>query len=309
MTHASPFYAGVELGGTKCICVLGTGPEDIREQIFVPTGDDPNLALTQMESAFRTWHAEYGAVSALGIASFGPVDLNKQSPTYGYITSTPKPGWSNTNVAERLLKVYRDLGLTSLPLGFDTDVNGAALAERRWGAARGLDNFAYITVGTGVGVGLVVANRTVGGLSHPEGGHIRIARMAGDTWPGSCPFHGDCVEGLVSGTAIRARTALEGEGLVWESVAHGLAQLVHTLAVTTSPQRVLIGGGVMAAHPHLFPLIRAKLAQSLNGYLQAHELTGGLDNYIVPPGLGTQSGPLGTLALARDAFILQSQHK
>src|SRR5690348_961408 len=119
MSHSSPLYAGVELGGTKCVCVLGTGPDDIREQIFIPTGDNPHPALSQMEAAFRTWHAKHGAIKALGIASFGPVDLEMKSPTYGYITSTPKPGWSNTNVAGRLLKVYHDLGLTSLPHGFD----------------------------------------------------------------------------------------------------------------------------------------------------------------------------------------------
>jgi fructokinase len=301
MSDSKTMFAGVELGGTKCICVLGTGPDDIREQLFIPTGDNPHLALTQMESAFRTWHTEYGAVTALGVASFGPVDLNKNSATYGYITSTPKPGWTNTNVAGRLLTLYHDLGLTSLPLGFDTDVNGAALAEGRWGAARGLDNFAYITVGTGVGVGLVVANHTVHGFSHPEMGHIRIARMPGDTWPGSCPFHGDCVEGLVSGTAIQARTASQGEGVVWNSVAHGLAQLVHALTVTTAPKRIVMGGGVMTAHPELFPLIREELVQSLNGYLQARELEDGINDYIVAPGLDTQSGPLGALAVAIDA--------
>ncbi len=154
MIHSSPLYAGVELGGTKCICVLGAGPEDIREQVVIPTSDNPELALSQMEAAFRSWHTKHGAVKSLGIASFGPVDLDMNSPTYGYITSTPKPGWNNTNVARRLLKTYDSLGLTSLPLGFDTDVNGAALAEGRWGATQGLDNFAYITVGTGRGRGI-----------------------------------------------------------------------------------------------------------------------------------------------------------
>jgi len=297
----SPLYAGVELGGTKCICVLGTGPENILEQLFIPTGDNPDLALSQMESAFRSWHTEHGAIKALGIASFGPIDLNRHSSTYGYITSTPKPGWQNTNVAGRLLNVYRKQGQASLALGVDTDVNGAALAEGRWGAARGLENYAYITVGTGVGVGLVVANHTVHGISHPEVGHIRIARMSGDTWPGSCPFHGDCVEGLVSGTAIQARSALQDESIVWESVAHGLAQLVHSLVVTTAPQRIIIGGGVMSAHAHLFPLIRQKLLTSLNGYLKVPALIEAIDEYVVPPGLDTQSGPLGALAVAMDA--------
>lgn len=296
----SPLYAGVELGGTKCICVLGTGPDDIREQVYIPTGNNPDLALSQMEAEFRNWHQKHGAIKALGIASFGPVDLNVNSPTYGYITSTPKPGWSNTNVAGRLLKVYEKLGV-EIKLGVDTDVNAAALAEGRWGAAQGLDNFAYITVGTGVGVGLVVANRTVHGLTHPELGHIRIARMAGDTWPGSCPFHGDCVEGLVSGPAIAARNNSNSTVAVWESVAHGLAQLVHVLVASTSPRRVLIGGGVMNARADLFPLIRQLLVKSINGYLLADELSGDIDQYIIPPGLAAQSGPLGALAVAIDA--------
>ncbi len=152
-----------------------------------------------------------------------------------------------------------------------------------------------------MGVGLIVANRTVRGLSHPEIGHIRIVRMVGDSWPGSCPFHGDCVEGLVSGTAIQARTAKQGDGIVWETVAYGLAQLIHALVATTAPKRVLIGGGVMAAHPNLFPRIRQMLVKSVNGYLQAHELGDGIDEYIVAPGLDTQSGPLGALAVAIDA--------
>lgn len=301
MTRTENLYAGVELGGTKCICVLGTGPDDIREQVYIPTGDNPDRALSQMEAEFRNWHQKHGAIKALGIASFGPVDLNMNSPTYGYITSTPKPGWSNTNVAGRLLKVYERLDVKSIKLGVDTDVNGAALAEGRWGAAQGLDNFAYITVGTGVGVGLVVANRTVHGFSHPELGHIRIVRMAGDTWPGSCPFHGDCVEGLASGPAIAARNNSNSTVPVWESVAHGLAQLVHVLVASTSPRRVLIGGGVMNARVDLFPLIRRLLVKSINGYLQADELSDGIDQYIVPPGLDTQSGPLGALAIAIDA--------
>lgn len=301
MTHHPPLYAGVELGGTKCICVLGANPADIREQVFIPTGDSPDAALSQMESAFRSWHVKHGAIKSLGIASFGPIDLDRTSASYGYITSTPKPGWMNTNVVGRLSKVYHDLGLTSLPVGFDTDVNGAALAEGRWGAAQGLNTYAYITVGTGVGVGLVVNNQTARGFSHPEMGHIRVVRMVGDNWPGSCPFHGDCVEGLVSGTAIQARTGLQNDVLIWESVAHGLAQLAHALVVTTAPKRIIIGGGVMSARPDLFPLIRSMLVRSINGYLQMPELMDGIGQYIVPPGLDTRSGPLGALALAIDA--------
>ena len=220
MTRTANLYAGVELGGTKCICVLGTGPDDIREQVYIPTGDNPDLALSQMEAEFRNWHQKHGAIKALGIASFGPVDLNVNSSTYGYITSTPKSGWGNTNVAGRLLKVYERLDVKSIKLGVDTDVNGAALAEGRWGAAQGLDNFAYITVGTGVGVGLVVANRTVHGFSHPELGHIRIVRMAGDAWPGACPFHGDCVEGLVSGNLRLPRVIIQTARFQCGSLLH-----------------------------------------------------------------------------------------
>lgn len=301
MTHHPPLYAGVELGGTKCICVLGTSPADIREQLFIPTGDNPDIALSQMESAFRSWHVQHGAIKALGIASFGPIDLDRNSPTYGFITSTPKPGWANTNVVGRLSRVYHDIGLTTLPVGFDTDVNGAALAEGRWGAAQGLDSYAYITVGTGVGVGLVVNRQAVHGFSHPEMGHIRVVRLKGDTWPGSCPFHGDCVEGLVSGKAIQARTASDSAVPIWDSVAHGLAQLAHALVVTTAPKRIMIGGGVMSARADLFPLIRSMLVESINDYLHSFELMEGVDQYIVPPGLDTQSGPLGALALAIDA--------
>jgi fructokinase len=299
-----PLYAGVELGGTKCICLLGSGPLDVREQVSIATGDNPESTLSQIESVLRSWHHLHGAVAALGIASFGPLELDINSSMYGCITSTPKPGWRNTPVAPRLMNVYRQLDLSSLPVGFDTDVNGAALAEGQWGATRGLANHAYITVGTGVGVGLVVNHQTVHGLSHPELGHIRIARMPGDTWPGMCPFHNDCVEGLISGPAIAARTGLRGDAIsnddpVWQSVAHGLAQLLHVMVMSTSPRRIVIGGGVMNARPTLLPRVRQLLMTSLNGYSQA--LSSGIDNYIVAPQLGDQAGPLGALAVAMAA--------
>jgi fructokinase len=301
MTNASPLLGGVELGGTKCICVLGTGPEDIKLQTAIPTGDDPGATLGRIEQILRDTIAIHGPLHALGIASFGPIDLSRHSPTYGFITSTPKPGWRNTSVADRLARAF------NVPVGFDTDVNGAALAEGRWGAGRNLEDFAYVTVGTGVGVGLVANGRLVHGFGHPELGHIRIARQLGDDWPGVCVFHGDCVEGLASGGAIAARTGLPphqvpADSPVWQATAHALSQLLHTLVVATAPRRILVGGGVIEARPSLLEQVRAELLGSLKGYLDLEALVGRIDQYVVPPGLGARSGPLGALALAAEAM-------
>lgn len=289
----------MELGGTKCVCILGTGPEDVRAQERLPTGEREET-LRQIESVLERWRAHHGAVAALGIASFGPVDLRVGTPGYGYITSTSKPGWRDTDVAQRL---GRRLGT---PVGFDTDVNGAAIAEGRWGAARGLRDFAYVTVGTGIGVGTIVNGRPVFGMNHTELGHIRVARKAGDSFPGICPYHGDCIEGLASGPAIEARvgkpaTQLPPDHPAWDFVAHGLGQLMHTMVLTTAPARIFLGGGVLGGQAHLFERIRQELKRSLNGYVEAPEIEHGLAQFIVPPGLGTMAGPLGALALAANA--------
>jgi fructokinase len=274
MIAPKPLLVGVELGGTKCVCLIGTGPDDIRAQIAIPTETDANSTLSRIEATLHGWKGLYGPIAALGVASFGPVDLDRTSPRYGFITSTAKPGWRNTDVARRLSKLF------PVPVGFDTDVNGAALAEGRWGAAKHLADFAYVTVGTGVGVGLVVDGRPAYGFGHSELGHIRIARKAGDDWQGACAFHGDCVEGLASGTAIAARAGLPANQIpqdspVWELVAHALAQLLS---------------------------VRRQLLDSLNGYLKLDRLAGGIDTYAVPPGLGPLAGPLGALALAADTI-------
>jgi fructokinase len=300
MTASKPLLGGVELGGTKCVCLLGTGPGDIRVQTSVPTGDDPAMTLGRIERILHDAVATHGPIHALGIASFGPLDLSRRSPTYGFITSTPKPGWGNTSVAERLAQAF------DVPVGFDTDVNGAALAEGRWGAARNLEDFAYITVGTGVGVGLVAGGRLVHGFAHPELGHIRIARRPGDHWRGVCEFHGDCVEGLASGVAIAARAGMPAlqipaDNPAWGLAAHALAQLLHTLVLATAPRRILVGGGVIEARPALLDQVRRELLSSLNGYLDLQALAGNIDRYVVSPGLGTLAGPLGALALAADA--------
>ena len=300
MTGSTKLLAGVELGGTKCICILGTGPDDIRAQERVPTAD-PETTLTQIERVLTAWRARHSDIAALGIASFGPLALKRDSPAYGSITSTTKPGWSHTDIAGRLAKPLR------VPTGFDTDVNGAALAEGRWGAARGLRNFAYVTVGTGVGVGLIVNGAPVLGCNHTEMGHLRIARMAGDEFPGACVFHGACVEGLASGPAIEARVGISADRLgpahpAWDSVAHALGQLLHSMVLTTAPERIILGGGVISAQLHLFERVRAELRRSLNRYIEAEEVGAGIARYIVPPGLGALAGPLGALALAADSI-------
>jgi fructokinase len=301
MIESKPLLGGVELGGTKCVCLIGTGPEDIRVQISLPTGSDPQVTLSCIEEILRNGISLHGPIQALGIASFGPLDLARHSPTFGAITSTVKPGWSHTPVAARLARTF------NVPVGFDTDVNGAALAEGRWGAAEGLADYAYVTVGTGVGVGLVVNGRLAHGFGHPELGHIRIARKAGDLWQGACTFHGDCVEGLASGVAIAARAGAPAdlipiESPIWDLAAHALGQLLHTLVLATAPRRILVGGGVVRERPELLERIRRQLTLSLNSYLDLDQLTGGIDRYIVPPGLGALAGPLGALALAADAI-------
>jgi fructokinase len=290
-----PIYAGVELGGTKCVCTLAAGHEEILKQVTVPT-TSPDETLAAIEGTLIEWHREE-KIHALGIGSFGPIDLDRNSSTYGSITTTPKPGWRGTDVAARL---QRALGVR---VGFDTDVNGAALAELKWGAGQGLSDLAYVTVGTGIGVGLICDGKPVHGFGHPEAGHIRIARMPGDEWTGSCPFHGDCVEGLASGPAIKARLGVEHlhdfsrDHPVWETVAWALAQLCHALVCTAAPSTILIGGGVVTGQPHLIQRTRELLVESLAGYVSPPQRR----PYVQPPGLGSQAGPLGSIALAMDA--------
>jgi fructokinase len=293
---SATLLAGVELGGTKCVCILGTGPDEIRARVTVPTVD-PDTTLDSIAAVIQKWREQPGPPVALGVASFGPIDLRRDSPTYGCMGATPKRGWANTDIAGYFTRRF------ALPVGITTDVIGAALAEGRWGDAQGLSDYAYITVGTGIGAGLVVAGQSVFGCHHPEVGHARIVRARGDTWPGNCPFHGDCIEGLASGPAIEARSgkpagSLESDSPVWETVVHALAQLNHLLVVTAAPQRILIGGGVMSAQPHLFPRIRRAVLESLNGYLHIPQVLNDIDRFIAPPGLGTLAGPLGALAIA-----------
>jgi fructokinase len=295
---STAIYAGVEMGGTKCVCVLGTGPDDVREQQIVPTGD-PAPTLNAIAEVLERWSIANADLQAIGVASFGPIDLRRDSRTYGRIGGTPKQRWQDVDLAGFFNQRF------GMQVGFTTDVIGAALAEGRWGGARGLGDYAYVTVGTGVGVGMVLAGVPVLGCHHPELGHVRVVRAVGDRWPGNCRFHGDCVEGLASGPAIEARSGglamdLPPDSPIWDTVAHALGQLAHILVLSMAPQRILMGGGVLSAQPHLIPRIRSCLAASLNGYLDIAELSSGTDAFVVPPGLGTRAGPLGALALAAD---------
>ncbi|MEO5775110.1 MAG: ROK family protein [Sphingomicrobium sp.] len=286
-------YAGVELGGTKCVLTLAASKDDILAQEVVAT-TTPEETIGAIERVLLKWQTER-PFRSLGIASFGPVDLNRASPTFGDITTTSKPGWSGTDVGRRL---QTRLGV---PMSFDTDVNGAAFAEMRWGAGRGMQDFAYITVGTGVGVGLIANGQSMAGFLHCEMGHSRVARLPGDEWAGACPFHGDCVEGLASGSALKARfngqslDALSEDHPVWDAVAWTLAQLCHNIACTAAPLAIAIGGGVLERQPHLLARIQPLLEKSLNGYFDLP------DNYVRVPGLGAKAGPLGSIALAMDA--------
>jgi fructokinase len=291
---ADDLFAGVELGGTKCIALVAREPGDIVALEQVPT-TSPDETLAALEELLSNWRSEHRFAS-LGIGSFGPLDLDPASAEFGRITSTPKPGWAGAQVLERLRQA------ADVPTAIDTDVNGAALAEMRWGAGRGMADFAYITVGTGVGVGLIVNGRPTRGYAHCELGHIRVARLAGDEFAGSCPFHGDCVEGLAAGPSLSARVGnrvadLAEDDPVWESVAWAIAQLCHAIVCAAAPRAIAIGGGVVERQPHLLGRVEAILIESLNGYTR---LPAGAP-YVRAPALGSNAGPLGAIALAMGA--------
>jgi len=296
MLSKKQVWGGVEAGGTKFVCAVGTGPETIDAQLTFPT-TTPEETLARTIEFFREQQRRLDLL-ALGVASFGPVDLNKESDTYGFITSTPKPGWKDTEVVGVL---SRALGV---PVGFDTDVNGAALGEYRWGAGQGLRSLLYLTIGTGIGGGVMVEGNLLHGLTHPETGHIHLRRNPQlDPFPGSCPYHGDCFEGLASGPALLARWGVPAEELpgnhpAWELEADYIAQALAVYVCCLSPQRLILGGGVMK-QAHLFPGIRKRLQEILNDYIVSPEISMKIDQYVVPPGLGGQAGVLGAIALAQ----------
>lgn len=289
-------YGGIEAGGTKFVCAVGTGPDGLRAETVIET-TTPTETIGRAV-AFLQAQAQQAPLTAIGIASFGPVDLDPRSKTYGYITATPKPGW---RYADLQGTVQRALGV---PVAFDTDVNGAALAEHRWGAAQQQANVIYLTVGTGIGGGALVHGQLLHGLLHPEMGHILLPHdWQADPYPGFCPYHGDCLEGLAAGPAMEGRWGQRAETLPadhpgWQLEAHYLALGIVNLSLTLSPQRVVLGGGVMHQQA-LYPVIREKVRSVLNGYLQTPLILEQPDEYIVAPGLGDRAGVLGAIALAQ----------
>lgn len=291
-------YGGIEAGGTKTVCAVGTGPDDIRAEARFPT-TTPAETIARSLQFFRK-QQEREKLAAIGIASFGPVDPSPASATFGYITSTPKPGWANTDFAGAFAREF------DVPVGFDTDVNGAALGEHRWGAAQGLKTFVYLTIGTGIGGGVLAEGRLLHGLLHPEVGHMRIPHdRHADPFPGICPFHGDCFEGLACGPAVTARwhqpsDMLPPEHAAWPLEAHYLSLALVNLVCALSPQRIVMGGGIMQQE-QLFPMVWREVQDLLNGYIQSPTITESIESYIVPPGLGGRAGVLGAIALAQVA--------
>jgi fructokinase len=283
-----PKFGGIEAGGSKFVCAVGSGPDDL-DLVEIPTTTPPETIRHVLEFFGRG-----GRVEAVGIGSFGPIDPDPQSATFGYITSTPKQAWRNFNLAGPIRAALH------AKVAFDTDVNAAAFGEFRWGAAQSLDTFLYLTVGTGLGGGGMVNGRLLHGRTHPEMGHLRIPHdLQRDPFPGNCPYHGDCLEGLAAAPAIEARWAkpaheLSADHPAWELEAHYLALGIANLACALSPQRIILGGGVMR-RGELYPMVRAKVATLLNGYVDAPE--------IVPPELGARAGVLGAIGLAQALLV------
>lgn len=287
-------YGAIEGGGTKFICGIGTKEGEILDYISIPT-TTPEETMSQAMNYFSDKE-----IASIGIGTFGPVDVNPASSTYGSVTKTPKPHWSGFDiigyVKERL----------PIPVGFDTDVNAAALGETVWGAAKGLSSCLYLTVGTGIGGGAVVEGKMVHGLTHPEMGHISVRRHPEDTFEGFCPFHSDCLEGLAAGPAVEKRWGkkayeLDASHDAWRFQSYYIAQALVNYILILSPEKIILGGGVMN-QSHLFPLIRAEVQRLLNGYVHHPALLEGIDQYIVSPGLVDKAGLSGALAMAIQAM-------
>jgi fructokinase len=290
------YYGGIEAGGTKFVCVVASGPDNILAQERIPT-TKPQETIGKTIEFFKPF-VESKQLDSIGIASFGPVDINPSSNTYGYITTTPKPGWAQ---ADLLGPIKKALGIEC---AFDTDVNAAALGEHYWVPEnRELDPLLYITVGTGIGVGYIVNGKTLHGLIHPEGGHAFIPHdRTVDPFPGVCPYHGDCMEGLASGPAMAARWGQAAETLpdnhpAWELEAKYLAYMISNLILNFSPKRVVLGGGV-PQHAGLIEKIRINVQEQINGYVRSPKILEHIDDYIVPPALGNRAGVMGAIALA-----------
>lgn len=296
-------YAGLEMGGTKTMLGFGSSPSDLSDLIRIPT-TSPSETLETITAAIRSWGGD--ALGGIGVASFGPIGLDRDRADWGCVLDTPKPGWSGVEIGPEL---QRRLGL---PVAIVTDVMGAALAEGRWGACRGLDSHAYVTVGTGIGAGLIQRGVPLLGATHPEVGHISVARdPSRDLFEGGCPFHGDCLEGLASGPAVAARCGAPAETLapdapVWSLIGDYLGQLAVTLDLTVAPQRIVFGGGIGGLE-HLLPRIRSATHRRLNGYLSHLRTLESMAAHIVAPALGVRSGVLGALLIAAEDTPFSAQ--
>jgi len=298
-TAGEVVFGGIEGGGTKFVLMVGSGPNRIVDEAQFPT-TTPEETLGRVVEFFQQ-PRDGVRLAAVGVSSFGPIEPDRASPQYGYITTTPKQGWARTDVVGVL---RRALGV---PVGWDTDTNGAAFGERRWGAGKDIDPLFYITVGTGIGGGGLVAGRPLHGLLHPEIGHLPVPVYDGDTFPGVCPFHGRCLEGVASGPALRARAGRPAQELdpndpLWDLEARYLAAGFYSIVLTLSPRRIIVGGGV-AGVPGLLDRVGHYMVRLNNGYVSRPALTDeGIGAYLVRPGLGGRSGVLGALELARMAY-------
>lgn len=285
----------IEAGGTKMVCAIGNENGEIFKRITIPT-ETPELTIPKMIEFFQP-----EGIEALGIGCFGPIDLDRKSPTYGFITSTPKLAWRNYNIVQAFQELLK------VPVGFDTDVNGAALGEVTWGAAKNCDVAIYITIGTGVGVGICINGKPLHGLIHPEAGHILVNRHKDDLYQGSCPYHPNCIESLASGPAIEGRWGkkayeLANQSEVWELEAYYIGQAITNYILTLSPNKIILWGGVMH-QPQLFPLVRKNVVTNLNGYVNSDVILSDIDNYIVPPALNDDPGIMGALRLGYNELM------
>lgn len=292
-----PVLGAVEGGGTKFVCMLGTSPDDVVDLATIPT-TDPEETIGAVVDFFARSRNEV-ALSAIGVATFGPISLAPASPDYGCVLSTPKQRWSGARILAPLRRRF------NVPLGWDTDVNGAVLGEARWGAAQDVDPVVYLTIGTGIGGGALVNGKTIHGLLHPEMGHLPVPRLPGDDFPGICPFHGACFEGMVSGPALAERAGrpiadVSADDPIWDLAARYLAQGLAGIVYALSPRRVVLGGGVMR-QPHLLPRVRQALVEAVNGYLPIPAFSAEIDSFVVSSPLDQKAGLYGALVLAERA--------
>jgi fructokinase len=304
MNMSELLFGGIEGGGTKFNCAVGNGPENIIAEARFPT----TTPAKTIEEVFEFFRPYLNRIQGVGIGSFGPLDTNLLSPTYGFITNTPKPNWSNVNVLGMLREKF------NLRIAIDMDVAVAGLGEAKWGASKNASHSLYLTIGTGIGGGYIVNGQPLRGLASLEMGHIRISRdPVLDSFQGACRFHGDCFEGLASGPAIEARFEQKGETIpddhpFWEMEAGYIAQALMNYILTLSPQRIIIGGGVMQKD-FMFPLVREKTLKLLNNYVSNDAILNNIDEYIVPPALGGRSGVLGAIALIMDSMTINDDRK